>query len=137
MNEGNDVLFQPPMTKGRLFILDAVLLVLVLLGRPAAKLLLAIPVDCYIQRFGYLCPACGGTRSVLMLFRGDLGEAFRMNAYFCLTGMFSLMLLVLLHISVLSRRPDTIKLCRWIFQPYVPVVWAIGFVIFGILRNVM
>ena len=135
MNEGSNALFQPLMTKRMLLIIDGVLLALCVAAGPLARLLFALPTDCIVQRLGYLCPACGGTRCVLMLLQGNIFGAFRMNTYFFLTGFFALGVLLLLHISVFARVPIVTKICRGIFHPSVPIAWAIGLVIFGILRN--
>ena len=137
MNEGNKALTQPLMTKRMLLIIDGVLLALRLIAGPLAKLMLDLPMDCYVQKIGYLCPACGGTRAVLMVLHRDFYGAFRMNTYFFLSGIFALGVLLLLHISIFTRKPVVTKICRGILHPSVPIVWAIGFVIFGILRNLI
>lgn len=137
MNDGTAFSIDLPIKKRDLFIIDAVLLSMCLLAPFIARLLLALPTDCYVQRIGYLCPACGGTRSVLLLFRGEIIHAFRMNAFFILTAVCALAVMLLVHISVLSPKHYFAKLCRGILHPGTAIIWAVCFVLFGILRNII
>ncbi len=137
MNNGTGSPTYPPLRKRGLLIIDAILLSVCLLAPHMAELLLALPTDCYVQRLGYLCPACGGTRSVLLLFRGDMVGAFRMNPYFFLTAVLACVTLVVLHISVFTPKHLFAGICRRILRPRTAVAWAIGFVLFGILRNII
>ena len=137
MNDGTALISDLPIKKRELLIIDAVLLGVGLLAPFLARLLLALPTDCYVQKIGYLCPACGGTRSVLLLFRGEMIDAFRMNAFFVLSALFALSAMLLIHISVLSPKHYFAKLCRGILHPGIAVIWAVCFVLFGILRNII
>ena len=137
MHDGVRALTHPPLRRRWLLLFDCMIVVGCLLAPVAAKLLMALPTDCYVQELGFLCPACGGTRSVILLFRGDVIRAFHMNSYFFLSGITVLLMLILLHISVFSERHYFAKICGWILRPVVAVIWAVGFVLFGILRNLV
>lgn len=95
--------------------------------------LAAVLPDCPIhERFGVLCPGCGGTRAMLALLHGDVSEAFHFNA----------MLVMLLPVGFgfaaeCYRRAISARPFEW---PRVPAVMVYGLVavecVFGILRNV-
>lgn len=124
------------LSKRGLLLIDGILLLFLLLLPLAARWLLMLPSDCYFQRFGLLCPACGGTRCVLSLLKGQFVEAFQMNPYFVITGFFLLLSIFLLHMAVFSKCVLAHKLCAIVFHPRTVILWAVGFAVFGILRNV-
>ena len=72
-----------------------------------------------------------------MLFRGDIIGAVQMNGYFVTTAALVCVLLLLLHISVFTHKHYFYGICRRILRPATAVVWAVGFVLFGILRNIV
>lgn len=134
--EGNEGVLKPLIGKCGILILDGALLLSVALALPLGKVLLALPFDCYMQSIGYLCPSCGGTRAVLLLFRGDIWGAFSMNAYFITTGFVAFMGIIFLHLSCFTDIKLFHKISRGLFHPYTAIVWAFGFLAFGFLRNV-
>ena len=129
--------FQPLLRKRGLLILDGILLTAVLLAPLFSKLLFWLPVDCYFQGLGYLCPACGGTRAFALLIQGELLAAFSMNPYFIITGFVLLVGLIFLHLSSFFQKVTFHKVSRGIFHPYSAIVWAFGLLLFGFLRNIM
>lgn len=125
----------PILTKRNLLVLDCVLLLMGILAAPVGKLLLALPFNCIFQKNGYLCPACGGTRAMICVIRGQFMDALHLNAYFVVTGLALFAGLVVLHISCFSQSGTVCRISRGIFHPYSAIVWAVGFLVFGILRN--
>jgi hypothetical protein len=93
-----------------------------------ATVLPACPIH---ERFGVLCPGCGGTRAMLALLHGDISKAFHFNA-----------LLVFLLPAALGfaaesyRRAISAHTFAW---PRVPAVMVYGLIavecVFGVLRN--
>ncbi len=128
---------QPLLRKRGILILDSVILLAAILAFPLGKMLLDLPFDCYVQSIGYLCPACGGTRAVLLLLRGDVLGAVSMNAYFMVTGLIMALGVVFLHFSCFTDIIFFRKISRGLFHPYTAIVLAIGFLLFGFFRNII
>lgn len=128
---------KPLIGKRSILILDGCLLVAGILAPFICKMLLAFPFDCWVQKMGYLCPACGGTRAVALVFQGKFIEAFSMNLYFMISGCVMLIGLVMLHISCFCNNVFAGKFSRRFFRPWIAILWATGFLLFGILRNLL
>lgn len=125
----------PLLKTNGLLILDGILLLGLILLPFLIKLLLTVPMECYVRRHGYLCPSCGGTRAVALLLNGRIRDAFFMNPYLVGTGVCVLIGVLLLHVTAFWRNAFLCRLSRGLFHPYTVVIWAFGFVFFGILRN--
>ncbi len=137
MHKGTGSPIYSSASKRVLLLFDGAIMVGVLLAPLLAELLLKLPTDCYVQQLGYLCPACGGTRSVILLFRGNVVGALGMNAYFFLSAVLACVTLILFHVSVFTEKHLFAGVCGWILKPRTAIAWAIGFVLFGILRNII
>jgi len=75
------------------------------------NLITQVPPCPFYSHFHYYCPACGNTRSMSALFRGDILSAIRYNLTPILFGLFILIAYVELvtysfgkHIRLLPRR---------------------------------
>lgn len=90
---------------------------------------------CYFAERGFLCPACGGTRCVAALCSGNIIEAFKYNAMFFLMFLYIGAFIVFLNIAFISGSAFFDKAWRKMINPYILIAWAIGFAVFGILRN--
>lgn len=128
---------QPLLSKFGILILDTVILLVAILAFPLGKMLIDLPFDCYAQNLGYLCPSCGGTRAVLLLLRGDVWGAISMNAYFMVTGLIMALGVAFLHFSCFTDIKIFRKISRGLFHPYTAIAWALGFLLFGFLRNII
>lgn len=125
-----------PLLKPKgLLILDGLLLVGMILMLFLSRFLLTVPMECYVRRMGYLCPSCGGTRAVALLLRCRIRDAFFMNPYLVGTGICVLAGVLLLHVTAFWRNTFLCRLSRGLFHPYTVVIWALGFVFFGFIRN--
>ncbi len=87
---------------------------------------------CLFHRLtGYYCPGCGGTRSLVLLFRGDIWGSFRYHP-FVLYALFAFIYVVITYIVYLVRR-RTDKNIRYSFPGWTLwgaiVVIVINFVI--------
>ena len=84
------------------------------------------------EYFGFLCPGCGGTRAVMALLHGQVGEAVRLNALFVILLPFGIW-----FGAESYRRAVRLREFEW---PRVPtaVVYGIALagLVFAVLRNV-
>ena len=120
-----------------ILILDCILLIVAIMAPWVCRKLLGLSLDCWTVKFGLLCPSCGGTRAVLLLLRGRVVEAFYMNAYFIITGAVIFVGILVLHLSIFWERSIFCRISRMIFHPYSVVLWACGWGVFGVLRNLI
>lgn len=119
------------------FIVDLILLAVLPMCAAFAPWLMAVLPDCPVTKLGLLCPACGGTRCVLFLSDGNLIGAFRMHPYLFLTVVLGALLLIWLNAAVFFVQRKENKLLSRILRPSSIVIWAIGYGLYGILRNVL
>ena len=92
--------------------------------------LLKIEGGCFLIRyFGIYCPACGGSRMVVSILRGQLYQAFRWNPFiFCSIPYFLILVTVPAYYFIKHNRTP-----KWIYKSFV--VYAALLLIFGIVRN--
>ena len=127
------------MNKKKIFVicLDAAVVLLALAAGPLTRMMIRLLPDCLVMRLGFLCPACGGTRCVQYLFSGRVVQAYQINPYIFLTAVYLAILLLVVNGAILfGRKPMEKALCRMV-SPQVVIVWAVGFVVFGIFRNIL
>ena len=76
------------------------------------------------------CPGCGGTRMAVSLLHLDIYQAIRYNAYVCLT------LPILAYTFVRQAYAFIFKneILEWLDK--FLIIYAIGMIAFGILRNI-
>ena len=91
---------------------------------------------CFYLQFGLQCPACGGTRCLNYLTAGKVFYAFQLNPYVFCTVILSVGILSLMNIAVLSKKGQGRELLNRIWKPKWLIAWAVGFAVFGILRNI-
>ncbi len=119
-----------------ILLLDAAVLIGLLLGVLIISWMQANITPCVFTHFGLLCPACGGTRCLRYLLQGQLQQAFLMNPYLFCTAFLALILVLLLNMAVLTQKHYGMSLVRLICKPRWLIAWAVGFALFGILRNI-
>src|SRR5947209_7197904 len=94
------------------------------------KLSVLLPPCPIHEYFGLLCPGCGGTRALVALLHGHLGDAFRFNALVVALFPFALWFALDCYRRALSQHRF-----EW---PQVPaVVYGLlgAGTVFGVLRN--
>ena len=121
--------------KRLIIILDIALILLVLCSGWIAALMLRLLPDCFVTELGLQCPACGGTRCIRAIASGDFVGAFAYNPYLFGTGLLAGLLLILLNLGYVCGFPRCKNLLQRINLPWLVILWAIGFVLFGIARN--
>lgn len=120
-----------------LLFLDLALIAGGLVVPPCANWMLDFFPDCYIAQMGMGCPACGGTRAVAALCRGDVVAAWGFNAFVVLLAVYALFLLLVLHLEVLCRWNWARALRVRITDYRVIIGLGAAFALFGLLRNVI
>ena len=125
------------MKRRSILLLDGACLAAIPLAAVLAGWMLRSLPNCLSMQVGLLCPACGGTRCLLQMSRGNFAQALRLNPYFFCTAWLLLGLLILANIHAFSQGKWGGKLLRRVWQSKWIMVWAIGFVVFGAVRNVL
>ena len=121
----------------QLLLLDGVLLTLAGLARPLSRWMLVALPDCYVAQMGFVCPACGGTRAISALCRGDLLAAVELNALVVLLIVYAVLIVVAFHIEVLFRQ-GWARIMRIRMLNYRVIIgWAVVAVLFCVLRNIV
>ena len=93
---------------------------------------------CYVREYsGFLCPACGGTRCVIAFTRFDFVESFFYNPYIFITIIVTALLLIFLNIIVFTKNNACKKIFSKVVKPRLVILWAIGFVAYGVIRNIV
>ena len=121
----------------QLLLLDGVLLTLAGVARPLSRWMLSALSDCYVAQMGLVCPACGGTRAVAALCRGDLLTAMEMNALVVLLIAYAVLAAVAFHIEVLFQQKWARAIRTRMLDYRAIIGWAIAAVLFCIWRNIM
>ena len=120
-----------------ILLLDSLLLAAFLAAPWVSSWMLAHLPPCFFLKMGLLCPACGGTRCLQALTRGEFSQAFQRNPYLFCTAFLALALVVLVNVAVLSSGRWGAGLLRRVARPWLVTLWAVGFGVFGILRNLL
>ncbi len=115
-------------------VLDALAVIGILTLKSIAKFMIDYFPECYfLSNFGIECPSCGGTRCVFQFFGGNFGEAFLLNPLFFLAIVYIIVLFVFMNLSLFglkfARRAVRI-MTAW----QVPVIFAVGLALLGIIR---
>lgn len=122
-------------TKKTVLILGTEILVfLVLVIFLNSKYVEKIP-SCWIyQATGWLCPACGGTRCVMNLFKGNLIEAFFSHILFFMGIVYLLVINVVYLINLEKEK----KIATWVYPKYwYTIIFAILLILYTIVRNLL
>lgn len=91
--------------------------------------------SCWIyQTTGLLCPACGGTRCVVNLVKGNSIEAFFSHIVFFI-GIAYLLIINMIYIINLNREK---KILTWLYPKYwYSIIFTIILIIYTIIRNLL
>ena len=96
---------------------------------------LQIVPPCWVfQTTGLLCPACGGTRCVLYLLKGDWVRAFFSHIVFFISILYIWMINIIYLINVNKKK----KIGTWLYQKYwYTYIFAVILMIYTIMRNIL
>lgn len=123
--------------KSFVILLDVALLLLGLAAGWVTGWMLALIPNCPVTQFGWLCPACGGTRCVRYFFTGKFAQAFAMNPFVFVLIWYLGAALLLLNVGVLLNVPYAQRLAVRMTGWRIVIVAAVVFAVFGIVRNLI
>lgn len=118
-------------------LLDVGILLLVLLAVPLSSWMMDTLPNCIVAELGYLCPACGSTRCVRALLSADFASAFRLHPLLCILLAHLSAILLLLNLGWLANLNPCRRAFRLLTDPHIFIGWAVAYVLFGILRNIV
>ncbi len=116
-------------------ILDVFLILSPLILKSLAFLMFKIPFKCPFWEAGYMCPSCGGTRSVYAFFGGDFIESFSYNPFIFMMIIYIITFIIFFNIGIFLNKSFAKTLYSVMINPKIIIVLAILFAVFGILRN--
>ena len=90
---------------------------------------------CWVhQTTGLFCPACGGTRCIINLLKGNWVGAFFSHMVFCIAFVY-LGILNVVYIINLNKEK---KIAMWIYPKYwYIIIFAVLLIIYTIVRNLL
>ncbi len=91
--------------------------------------------QCWIyQTTGLLCPACGGTRCVIFLFKGNIIKSFLSHSIFFMAMVY----LFIVNVVILINLKREKKVATWIYPKYwYGIIFIIILFIYTIIRNLL
>lgn len=123
------------MNKKSIMIVGIEIIILISLYSFVNSKYMQIVPQCWIyQATGLLCPACGGTRCILYMLKGNWMEAFFSHMIFFI-GILYLFILNVVYLINLNKEK---KIKTWIYPRYwYAIVFAILLIIYTIVRNLL
>ncbi len=90
-------------------------------------------IPCMVNKvFNINCPTCGATRAVYYFFTLHFAEAFYYHAYFVtLSPIFAYLAIAFSVNGIVGRKIIPLPAFKW----YYPVIFLLGLMAFGVLRN--
>ncbi len=90
---------------------------------------------CWVHRkIGFLCPACGGTRCVINIFKGNITQAFFSHMIFFISIVYIIIVNIIYIINIGKKK----KILTWIYPKYwYAIIFAIVLIIYTIVRNLL
>lgn len=83
---------------------------------------------------GLLCPACGGTRCVIQMLKGNWSEAFLLHSVFFIGILYFLSVNIVFIINLNRQK----KIATWLYPQYwYGIIFAILLMIYTIVRNLL
>ena len=93
-----------------------------------------IPKCWVYEQIGLLCPACGGTRCVINILKGNFIEAFFSHMVFFATITYLMTFNVIYLINLNKQK----KIARWLYPKYwYTIIFAILLILYTIIRNLL
>lgn len=123
------------MNKKSMIIIGIEIVILIILySFINSKYVEILPLCWIYQTTGLLCPACGGTRCVVNLVKGNWIEAFFSHIVFFI-GIGYLLIINIIYIINLNREK---KIATWLYPKYwYSIIFAIILIIYTIVRNLL
>ena len=91
--------------------------------------------ECWIYKTtGLLCPACGGTRCIINIFKGNMIEAFLVHPIFFISIIYLITINIIYIINIGKKE----KILTYIYPKYwYSIIFAIILTIYTIARNIL
>lgn len=118
-----------------LLLLDTALICLFLFSQHILGFMMRTFPPCLFAEIGLQCPACGGTRCFSAFFSGNFALALTLNPYFFCLFLYGIVLLFVLHLAILIPRKGFTKALHYMTHYKLIIALAIGFLLFGVIRN--
>jgi hypothetical protein len=103
------------------------------------KYITAIMLDtlsgCIFLKYGFICPSCGGTRAVHNFVTGNFIASFNYNPYIFGIIIYLIAAVIILNLEFLLKLSFAKKIRKLILNYKVIIGLAVGYAVFGILRN--
>jgi hypothetical protein len=98
--------------------------------------MLMLDKPCDWTRIGAQCGTCGGTRCVSNFLHGNFAEAFALNPFVFLCGVYALVSLLLLNLYILFDWEFAWKALKKMYNLVTFFIALGGYVVFTIIRNI-
>ncbi len=123
------------MKKRRNFIIGIEIIIFIILYIFVNSTYIKLVPQCWIyHQTGILCPACGGTRCLIYLLKGNLIYAFFSHMVFFI-GIVYLLIFNFVYIINLNKKE---KIGTWIYPKYwYIIIFAVVLIIYTIIRNLL
>ncbi len=111
-----------------------ILFILILYGFVNSTYIELVPKCWVYKATSFFCPACGGTKCVMFLVKGNLLEAFFSHIIFFI-GILYLLMVNVVYLINLNRKK---KIAEFIYpKTWYGVVFIILLIIYTIVRNLL
>lgn len=123
------------MKKRKIFIILIEIIIFIILYSFVNSTYINLIPQCWVYRqTGILCPACGGTRCLIYLLKGNWIQAFFSHMVF-FVGIMYLLIFNFIYIVNLNKEK---KICTWIYPKYwYIIIFAVILIIYTIIRNLL
>ncbi len=123
------------MKKRRNFIIGIEIIIFIILYIFVNSTYIKLVPQCWIyHQTGILCPACGGTRCLIYLLKGNLIYAFFSHMVFFI-GIVYLLIFNFVYIINLNKK-EKIGTCIYPKYWYI-IIFAVVLIIYTIIRNLL
>jgi len=114
--------------------LGILILVLIIFIAILTNVISNFPLCIINQRFGILCPSCGGTRCVVNLVLGNYAQSFLFHPIFFITIIYLGIANIIYIINSFREKP----ILEWIYpKSKFWIIFIIIVLIFTIIRNII
>lgn len=90
-----------------------------------------IPKCIFKEKFGIICPACGGTSFAIEMAKFNFIKAFKVHPIFFISLIYLVLLDITYIINVIFKK--NINMFKW----WHLIIWIILLIIYTILRNII
>lgn len=123
------------MKKRKIFVILIEIIIFIILYSFVNSTYINLIPPCWVYcQTGVLCPACGGTRCLIYLLKGNWIQAFCSHMVFFI-GIIYLLIFNLVYIVNLNKEK---KIGTWIYPKYwYVIIFAVVLIIYTIIRNLL